>query len=130
MSTRAPSYLEQAIIAWNLFGRQHLPALRDQFPDVDEATLKDDLMLELGLGDLVSQAGISPEEFEKWLESCHDLDACHNPGPPPALAAFLDATNFAVRSPQGAADAVSLRRPNTSSSQWFPYVNRRGLDQE
>jgi hypothetical protein len=93
MSTPATTYLEQAVAAWDFLGRQHLAALKKQFPEIDEAVIED-MLLELGTGDLVSMAGVSPEEFEAWIESCHDLESDDNPEPPPALAAFLDATDF------------------------------------
>jgi len=88
------TYLEQAIAAWDLLGRVHLAALKQQFPDIAETVLTENLMIELGSADLVFLAGVSPEEFEEWLESCHDLESDDNPEPPPALAAFLDATDF------------------------------------
>jgi hypothetical protein len=88
------TYLEQAVAAWDVLGRAHLAALKQQFPDIAETVLSESLMIEFGTADLVFLAGVSPEEFEEWLESCHDLASDDNPEPPTALAAFLDATDF------------------------------------
>src|SRR5580765_4191579 len=93
MSMRV-TYLEQAIAAWDLLGRVHLAALKQQFPDIAETVLTENLMVELGTADLVFLAGVSPEDFEAWLEACHDLESDTNPEPPRALAAFLDANDF------------------------------------
>lgn len=96
MSMHALTYLEQAIAAWDMLGRVHLASLKQQFPDIPETVLAEDLMVELGTADLVFLAGISPEEFEAWIESCKGVDARDNPEPPRALAAFLDANDFGV----------------------------------
>jgi hypothetical protein len=90
----ALTYLEQAIAAGDALGRAHLSALKHQFPNVPETVLSEDLMIELGTADLVFLSGVSPEEFEAWVESCKGVDADDNPRPPRALAAFLDANNF------------------------------------
>jgi hypothetical protein len=80
--------------AWEVLGRVHLAALKQQFPDVAETVLTENLTIELGSADLVFLAGVSPEDFEAWLKACHDLESDTNPEPPRALAAFLDATDF------------------------------------
>jgi len=95
MSMPVLTYLEQAIAAWDILGRAHLTALKQQFPDIPEAVLIEDLMIELGTADLVFLAGVSPEEFEAWIESCSGVEAHGNlPQPPRGLAAFLDANDF------------------------------------
>lgn len=96
MSMPALTYLAQAIAACDVLGRAHLAALKQQFPDISETVLAEDLMIELGTADLVFLAGVSPEEFEGWIESCKRVDADDNPEPPRALAAFLDANGFGV----------------------------------
>jgi hypothetical protein len=95
MSMPVLTYLEQAIAAWDILGRAHLTALKQQFPDIPETVLIEDLMIELGTADLVFLAGVSPEEFEAWIESCSGVEAQDNPPQPPrGLAAFLDANDF------------------------------------
>jgi hypothetical protein len=94
MSMPALTYMEQAIAACDLLGRVHLATLKQQFPDISETVLAEDLMIELGTADLVFLAGVSPEEFEAWIDSCKGVGADNSPGPPRALAAFLDANDF------------------------------------
>jgi hypothetical protein len=94
MSMPALTYLEQAIAAWDVLGRVHLSALKQQFPGVPETVLSEHLMIELGTADLVFLAGVTPEEFEAWIESCKLVKADDNPEPPRPLAAFLDANDF------------------------------------
>jgi hypothetical protein len=97
MSMPVLTYLEQAIAAWDILGRAHLTALKQQFPDIPEAVLVEDLMIELGTADLVFLAGVSPEEFEAWIESCSEVEAHGDPPQPPrSLAAFLDANDFRI----------------------------------
>ena len=50
MSMPVLTYLEQAIAAWDILGRAHLTALKQQFPDIPEAVLIEDLMIELEYG--------------------------------------------------------------------------------
>jgi hypothetical protein len=97
MSMPVLTYLEQATAAWDVLGRTHLAALKQQFPDIPETVLIDDLMSQLGTADLVFLAGVSPEEFEAWIESCRGVEALGNPPQPPrGLAAFLDANDFGI----------------------------------
>jgi hypothetical protein len=97
MSMPVLTYLEQATAAWVILGRTHLAALKQQFPDVPETVLVEDLMIELGTADLVFLAGVSPEEFEAWIESCGAVEANGDPPQPPrGLAAFLDANDFGI----------------------------------
>ena len=96
MSMPAVTYLEQAIAAWEVLGRVHLAELKRQFPDIPERVLTENLMIELGTADLVFLAGVSPEEFEGWIETCKGGEADNCPEPPRALASFLDANGFGV----------------------------------
>ena len=96
MSMPVLTYLEQAIAAWDILGRAHLTALKQQFPDIPEAVLIEDLMIELGKADLIFLSGGSPEEFEAWIKSCRGVAARDNPTPPRGLAAFLDANDFGI----------------------------------
>jgi hypothetical protein len=96
MSMPVLTYLEQATAAWNMLGRTHLAALKQQFPHIPEMVLIEGLMIELGTADLVFLAGVSPEEFEAWIDSCSRVEAHGNPPPPRGLAAFLDANDFGI----------------------------------
>ena len=82
--------------AWEVLGRGHLTELKRQFPDIPERVLTENLMIELGTADLVFLAGVSPEEFEAWIETCKGGEADNYPEPPRALALFLDANGFGV----------------------------------
>jgi len=82
--------------AWEALGRVHLTELKRQFPDIPERVLTENLMIELGIADLVFLAGVSPEEFEAWIETCKGGEADNCPEPPRALASFLDANGFGV----------------------------------
>jgi|SRR5690242_12236976 hypothetical protein len=96
MSMSVLTYLEQVIVASNLLGRTHLAALKQQFRDIPETVLIEDLMIELGKADLIFLSGGSPEEFEAWIKSCRGVAARDNPTPPRGLAAFLDANDFGI----------------------------------
>ena len=65
-------------------------------PDVPETVLTENLIGEFGTADLVFLAGVAPEEFETWVETCRGVEADNIPDPPRALAAFLDANGFGV----------------------------------
>ena len=96
MSMPAVTYLQQAMTAWEVLGRAHLTELKRQFPDVPETVLTENLIGEFGTADLVFLAGVAPEEFETWVETCRGVEADNIPDPPRALAAFLDANGFGV----------------------------------